>query len=120
MFVYLCVDFEEIKRKSLPGQGFWLQGRRCLKGPGHRSCPEGFEGFMHLRTLDCNPDPQDLLHLEYDPHCVHTPWIEAWAEFDPTLSSKNKMKDMMWIYDATRGVESLSVRVKRNLKKCFI
>lgn len=94
----MSVDFEEIKRKSVPGQGFWLHGRRCLKGPGHRSCPEVFEGFMHLRTLDCNPDPQDLLHLEYDPHCVHTPWIEAWAEFDPTLSSKNKIKDMMWIY----------------------
>lgn len=49
---------------------------------------------MHLRTLDCNPDPQDLLHLEYDPHCVHTPWIEAWAEFDPTLSFKQLTRSL--------------------------
>ena len=75
---------------------------------------------MQLRTLDCIPDPQDLLHLEYDPHCVHTPWIEAWAEFDNTFSSKNKMKDMMWIYDAARGVERLSVRFERNLKIFFV
>ena len=93
-----------------------MQGRLCLKGPGHRLCPEGFEGFMHVRPLDCNPDPQDLLHLEYDPHCVHSPWVEAWAEFDPKLSSKNKIKVMMWICHAAKGLERFSVRVKRSLK----
>ena len=56
-----------------PGQCCTLQGRPCLKAPLHVLRPKGWDGFTHLRILDCIPPPQDLLHLLYSPQAVHVP-----------------------------------------------
>ena len=49
---------------------------------------------MHVRTLDCKPVPQDLLHLEYDPQGVHWPAFDVKADIDPTLSPKKMYRTL--------------------------
>lgn len=70
---------------ELPGQGWMLHGRRCLKAPLQVLWPNGWAGLIHLRILDWIPSPHDLLHLLYSPQGVHVPSdrTKAAAACDP-------------------------------------
>ena len=96
-----CVSRYTCRPFDLPGQCCALQSRRCLKAPLHVLWPKGWDGFTHVRILDCIPPPHDLVHLLYSPQAVHVPSDDSTeAASILKLPAENRQICLLWFFVA--------------------